>query len=75
MGILTMTRVTKDAIKKFWSTCPSTKSGYRIGGSLTQWNTTHLVKIRHHEILGKWIELENVLSEVTETQKDMHATY
>ena len=24
---------------------------------------------------GKWIELENILSEVTQTQKDMHGMY
>ena len=24
---------------------------------------------------GKWIELENILSEVTQTQKDMHDIY
>ena len=24
---------------------------------------------------GKWMELENILSEVTQTQKDMHGMY
>jgi hypothetical protein len=24
---------------------------------------------------GKWIELENILSKVTQTQKDMHGMY
>jgi hypothetical protein len=27
------------------------------------------------KLAGKWMELENILSEVTKTQKDMHGTY
>jgi hypothetical protein len=34
--------------------------------------------VRNEAILsfaGKWMELENILSEVTQTQKDMHGMY
>jgi hypothetical protein len=34
--------------------------------------------IKNEDILslaGKWMELENILSEITETQKDMHGMY
>ena len=34
--------------------------------------------IKNEDILsfaGKWIELENILSEVTQTQKDIHGMY
>jgi hypothetical protein len=34
--------------------------------------------IKNEDILsfaGKWMELENILSEVTQTQKDMHGMY
>jgi hypothetical protein len=34
--------------------------------------------IKNKEIMnfvGKWMELENILSEVTLTQKDMHSIY
>jgi hypothetical protein len=34
--------------------------------------------IKNEDILsfaGKWMELENTLSEVTQTQKDMHGMY
>jgi hypothetical protein len=34
--------------------------------------------IRNENILrfaGKWMELENIMSEVTQTQKDMHGMY
>jgi len=44
---------------------------------ITQMGTTQLLKQLLHEIIGKWIELENIiLSEVTHSQKntnDMHS--
>ena len=49
----------------------------RSFGLFTQWNTTQLLRIK--DILsfaGKWMELENItLSEVTQTQKDIHDMY
>jgi hypothetical protein len=27
------------------------------------------------KVLGKWIELENILSEVTQSQKNIHSMY
>ena len=42
-------------------------------GLFTQYNTIWLFKKGHHEFSGKWMELENILlSEVAQTQKDMH---
>jgi hypothetical protein len=34
--------------------------------------------IKNEDIMsfaGKWMELENILSEITQTQKDTHSTY
>jgi hypothetical protein len=52
----------------------STLLKYRKCGSFTQWNTTQLLKNEHVlSFAGKWMELENtILSEVAQTQKDMH---
>ena len=41
-----------------------------------QCNTIQLLKKDIMKFAGKWMELENIiLSEVTQTQKDMHAMY
>jgi hypothetical protein len=43
----------------------------------TQWNTYNSA-FKNKDIMklvGKWIKLENILSEVTQTQKDMHGKY
>jgi hypothetical protein len=41
------------------------------------YNTTQLLKTRTSQILAdKWMQLENItLSEVTQTQNDMHGMY
>jgi hypothetical protein len=53
---------------------PRQKNGYIKCGTFTQWNTSQLLRMR--TFAGKWIELENIiLSEVTQTSKDMHGMY
>jgi hypothetical protein len=51
---------------------PQWKNGYRKFGSVTQWNSA----IKSKNIMnfaGKWMEVENIiLSEITQTQKNMH---
>jgi hypothetical protein len=45
-------------------------------GTSIQWNTIQLFKNKDiMNFAGKWMELENILSEVTKTQKDMHGMY
>ena len=53
------------------------KNGYRKCDSFTQWNTTQLLRMKNIlSFAGKWMVLENIiLSEVTQTQKDMHGMY
>ena len=54
---------------------PQWKNGYRKCGSFTQSNSA----IKAEDIMSfarKWMELENIiLSEVSQTQKDMHGIY
>jgi hypothetical protein len=53
------------------------KNGYRKCSLFTQWNTIQLFKNKDiMNFAGKWIELENImLSEVTQTQRDMCGMY
>jgi hypothetical protein len=53
------------------------KNGNRKCGSFTQWNTIQLLRMRTSCVLkaNEW-ELENViLSEISQTQKDMNGMY
>jgi hypothetical protein len=48
-------------------------NGYRKCGSYTQWNYSTIKNEYILSFAGKWMELENIiLSEITQTQKDMH---
>jgi hypothetical protein len=55
--------------------CTTWKNGHRKCGSFAQWNVIQLLR-GIMSFAGKWTELENIiLSEVTQTQKDMHSIY
>jgi hypothetical protein len=52
------------------------KNGYKKCGSFTQYNNIHLLENKNiMNFAGKWIELGNILSEVTQTSKDMQRIY
>jgi hypothetical protein len=38
-------------------------------------NTTQLLKTMTMKFTGKWVELENILSEVSQSQKNTHAMH
>jgi hypothetical protein len=42
---------------------------------LTQWNTIQLKNKDSIKLADKWMKLENILSEITQTQKHMHDLY
>jgi hypothetical protein len=58
---------------------PHLKSGYRQCHSFTQWNTIFKWTIKNEgsvKFEDKWMKLESIiLSEVIQTQKDMHGMY
>jgi hypothetical protein len=48
------------------------RNGYRKCGTFTQWSIYYSA-IKNNDFmkfLGKWMELENILSEVTQSQKN-----
>jgi hypothetical protein len=57
-------------------TSPQLRNGYRKCDTFTQWSTTQLLKnIEFLKFPGKWMEFENVLSEVTHSQKNTQGMY
>jgi hypothetical protein len=55
--------------------CPTTEWIQKMGFIYTM---EYYLVIKNQDILsfaGKWIQLENIPSEVTQTQKDMHGMY
>lgn len=57
------------------SRCFSNENGYRECGISTQWNTTHPLKKGPRELLMQMDRTTIMLSEVTQTQKDIHGEY
>jgi hypothetical protein len=57
--------------------CPTTKEWKKKCGSLTLWNTTQVLKNKNiMKFRDKWIDLKNIiLSEITQTQKDICGIY
>jgi len=52
------------------------KNGFRKYGLFIQWNTIQLLKIKDIvKFAGNCMYLENILSELTQTPKDMNGIY
>ena len=56
--------------------CPSTEQWIQKMWYIYQWNTTQLLKNEFMKFLGKWMDLEGIiLSEVTQSQRNLHNMY